>query len=282
MFKDSAAGLYGDVFKFIRHLLGGGVTGEPVHLRTALKQIDSDLGLGFRDDSGKPFVPMVLKPIPLRREPAKIAVNYADVHSTRFLDFWKQLGVTLETLKSYYANEVSMVHFIRQKSQEHKVISCKTLTISYEIAGQYKIYTPGADKSIKFFNDFSDFVVEGALQLKFKKDFAIITKSMKECIFFREHLDWDCVAGKSENTMITPYFMENVLNKKYKKVFVWLDTDEAGIKAQAKYMEMYPWLIPITPGKFVNSKDATDYYVEHEGEPHTLEYFNNLILGKIG
>jgi DNA primase len=78
-------------------------------------------------------------------------------------------------------------------------------------------------------------------------------------MFFRQHFDWDAVAGKSENTKIPVHIM-NKLFRDYKKVYIWLDKDEAGIKAQKDYLEKYPKLIPISYKDTVMQKDPTDRY----------------------
>jgi DNA primase len=82
---------------------------------------------------------------------------------------------------------------------------------------------------------------------------------MKEVMFFREHFDWDTVAGKSENTMIQPHIM-NKLFSVYKRVYIWLDKDTAGINAQEEYLKKYPKLIPVSYKDFVEQKDPTDRY----------------------
>lgn len=253
-FKDQSTGKNGDVFTFLYELMS--LSGL-VSNKTVLLQINSDFGLGLCDEEVGEFKPQLLKTPPLRKDPVKIAVNYHKFPTKAFTDYWSGLDISQRTLDKYYARDVRVIHFI---NGEHKTITPKTLTISYEILGHYKIYQPFADKKDKFRNDYLDIYVEGALQLEFKHEFAIITKSTKECMFFDEHFGWDTVAGKSENTMIPPHFMENVLRKRYKKVLIWLDNDEAGINAQNKYLAEYPWLIPVTFDSFIEQKDVTDLY----------------------
>jgi hypothetical protein len=152
--------------------------------------------------------------------------------------------------------------------------------MSYEILGTYKIYQPGGPKEFKFRNNYPYGFVEGALQLQYKKPFIIITKSTKECIFFREHFNWDAIAGTSENTMIIDYFMLNTVFKNYKKVFIWLDNDEPGIKAQQKYLDKYPALIPIHAAEY-EQKDPTDMYKFNTDKQLVLSYIKSLIEKKL-
>lgn len=270
-FKDQSTGKTGDVFKFLIELMGN------IPLKQVLLQINSDFGLGLHDEEVSEFKPHLIKTPPVKREPVKISINAHPFPTKEFTDFWAELDITPATLKRYYVQNVKNIHY---KSQEHVTLSTKTLTISYEILGYYKIYQPYAKREYKFRNDYLDLFVEGALQLEFQKDFAIITKSTKECMFFFEHFQWESVAGKSENTPINPYFMENTLKKKYKYVFIWLDSDKAGINAQQRYLEEYPWLIPIQFDSFIPQKDPTDLYKAAKAigkQKEALNYINSLI-----
>ena len=118
------------------------------------------------------------------------------------------------------------------------------------------------------------------MQLEFKKNFCIITKAMKECMWFWEHFKWETVAGKSENTMVNPYSME-ILRLNYKTIFIWLDSDDAGIAAQLKYITLYPWLVPIVMDSSIQQKDVTDLYTAAKLVGQTeqvLNYIKQLIM----
>ncbi|KKL85014.1 hypothetical protein LCGC14_1958960, partial [marine sediment metagenome] len=227
------------------------------------------------------FKPKLLKKAPLRKDPVKIGINAYKPVTKDFKDYWKFLEISDTTLKKFYVQNVRVIHYI---SDKHVTIMVRTLTISYEILGHYKIYQPFGERKYKFRNDYLDIYVEGALQLDFKQDFAIITKSTKECIFFYEHFGWECVAGKSENTPINPYFMDNVLRKKYKQIFIWLDSDKSGIAAQNRYIEQYPWLEPIVFDSYIEQKDPTDLFTlgKKIGQrDKALKYLKSLILYKL-
>ena len=122
------------------------------------------------------------------------------------------------------------------------------------------------------------------MQLEFKQEFCIITKAMKECMWFYEHFRWEAVAGKSETTMIPPHFMNNILRKRYKVTLIWLDGDEAGLKAQARYIEMYPWLVPVVMDSIIEQKDVTDFYTEGRKlnkADMVISYVKQLIIKKL-
>ena len=271
-FKDSATGKFGDVFTFLKEFLG-------YSMKSVLLQINSDFQLGLDHEDMGNFNPKVLKKRPVRKSPTTIKVTLREKESSAFINYWNNLGISKVVRDMYYARDVEVIHYIN--GSEHITVPARTLTISYEILGHYKIYQPFAERKYKFRNNYLDVYVEGAMQLKFHMEFCIISKSTKECMFFRSHFDWDTVAGKSENTFITPYFMENTLKKNYKYVFIWLDNDEAGRNAQEKYLRMYPWLIPVVFDPHIQHTDPTDLYWDADDKQNVLNYLENLIKTKI-
>lgn len=284
MFKDHALNIYGGIMKFLSYFMG--TLENPAPLNTVLRQINHDFQLGLNGVESydkEEFKPKEFYKKPLKKAPIDIEVTYKRVESKKYLDFWKRYDISLKTRMLYYIYEVDTVHFLNDSY--HKVKAPRTLTISYEILGKYKIYKPYESKKDKFRNNFSETFVEGAIQLKFEKDFVIITKSTKECAFFREHFDWDTVAGKSETTMLSQHFINTILFKNYKYVLIWLDNDEAGLKAQAKYLELYPDLIPVLMDTKPKLKDPTDLYHDTKlrggNTLDTLKFINNLIQEKI-
>lgn len=277
-FKDNATGKSGDVFKFLRLLMSNG---SVVHTRDVLLQINSDFQLGLDGEDVGDFTPLLVKDAPIKKHPVKIEITKHITPTQEFEDYWNELEISQETLKKFYVLNPRVVHYI---GDIHKSVVPKTLCISYEILGHYKIYHPYEDKQYKFRNNFLDIYIEGALQLSFTTDFCIITKSTKECIFFYEHFGWESVAGKSETTQINEYFMTSVLQKRFKYVFIWLDSDEAGIAAQNKYLEKYPWLIPIRFYDYIEQKDVTDLFLfaKRSGKRDiALDYIKQLILKHI-
>jgi hypothetical protein len=150
-----------------------------------------------------------------------------------------------------------IIHYSSQQTKKSFQIYVKELCIAYRIGSKHKLYFPYACKGNKFQNDYPPNWIEGLLQLKYHKNFIIITKSMKEVLFFREHFDWDTVAGKSETTLIPDHILRELFYK-YSKVYIWLDNDSAGRNAQEKYLNKYPTLIPVIYN--VEQKDPTDRY----------------------
>jgi len=274
-FKDQALGVDGDAFDFVAAL-------GKLSKKVALLQINSDFGLGLDGADVGEFKPHLVKSRPIRKSPVTIQVTNRIKPTKEYEEYWEFLEIKEEVLKLYFTTNPSIVHYIQDKN--HVCIYPKELTIAYEILGMYKIYHPFADKKFKFRNNFKDIFVEGAMQLKFEKDFAIITKSTKEIMFMYQHFGWECVAGRSESNLISPHFMLEVLRKNYKTIFIWLDNDEAGILFQSKYLELYPWLIPIKVDDFIQYKDPTDLFSAGKKAGHrksALKYIEQLIISKL-
>lgn len=258
-FKDHATNYKGDVFKFVRILLSEGET-KPVTWQRVLKQIDCDFKIGLYTENGSlPFVHKKIVSKPVEKERYSIKVTSKQNPGIQFNKFWDRYDITKETLQLYNTTHVEVIHYSSLTKSHTFQIYPKELCIAYRIAGKYELYFPFADKKLKFRNDLPENWIKGLIQLNYTNNFCIITKAMKEVMFFRQHFNWDAVAGKSETTMIPKHLMQQLLSD-YAKVYIWLDKDETGIKAQQKYLEKYPSLIPLSYSENIQQKDPTDRY----------------------
>lgn len=115
----------------------------------------------------------------------------------------------------------------------------------------YKIYQPKTidKKFIKVDN-----YIQGWDQL-LGHDYLLITSSLKDIMSIKSfNLKVDLLAPDSENTMFKSDVI-NTLKKKFKKIIILFDNDEAGIKAMIKYKEKYPFIITTV---LCMSKDVSD------------------------
>ena len=273
-FKDHALGMSGTVFKFVRELFRYSTEID------ALSRINVDFELKL--EGGNPNITKLgSKPKLCNGYKVKATLKAIKVHSKpgickNFADFYLKYGITADITEYYNATAIDVIQYIYEKS----VITLypDELTIAYRIYDKYKIYTPSGDKGKKFLNNYPINYVEGYLQLKYKNNFLVITKALKEIMFFRSHFDWDSVAGKSENTMIKRHIMVKLVQR-YKYIFIWLDNDVAGQRAQLNYLKEYPFLIPIYYD--VQRKDVTDEYVAREEKVQVLTEIKQLIYGRM-
>jgi hypothetical protein len=269
MFKDFGNGLSGNVFTFVKYLF------SYESLILVLSRINSDFKLEL--DGGVRFPvngndPKICATPKSRPNLEAIRIVSKRKFTMKFLMFWADYGIKAKTLRYYDIKEVSIIYF-DYINRHTSTIYPKTLCAGYPIYEFYKLYFP-FDKGNKFLNNYPVDYVEGFLQLKYEKDFCIITKSTKEVLFFREHFDWDSVAGKSESTTITKFIILKLLQK-FKKLYIWLDNDITGQKFQKKYCEEYPFLISIYYN--VQEKDPTDRYFYNEDKELVLNEIKKLI-----
>ena len=280
-FKDHATTYKGDVFEFVRILMGKGKP-KDIPFEQVLQRIDNDFQLGLYVENSQPTkldLKRQLATIPVK-EKYSIQVTSKKKPTKQYLDFWSKYDITKSTLDYNKVSQAEVIHYSSKQGSHKFQIYPKELCIAYPIAARYELYWPYEDKKKKFQNDLPANWVKGFMQLKYVNDFCIITKANKEINFFREHFDWDTVAGKSENTMIPDHMMKKLFTS-YKKVFIWLDSDVPGINAQAKYIEKYPNLIPIIYPSYVTQKDVTDRYVYMKGlgmQQAAIEEIKKLIL----
>jgi len=272
MFKDHALGLSGNVFRFVKELFRYDI------LNDALTRINVDFELellgGNNTIQSTGNKPKLVSSFKTKEKIEDIKIHSMDKVTQEYTNFWKQLGISKNTLKSYFVTQVDIIQFVYKSKT--KVIYPKELTIAYRIYRKYKLYSPYEDKALKFRNNYPISYIEGYLQLKYTNDFLVITKSMKEVIFFREHFDFDAVSGKSENTMIKRHMMLKLVQR-FKHIYILLDNDVAGIRAQKNYLKEYPFLISL----FLDAreKDVTDFYVASPNKEKALQTIKNLIDG---
>jgi hypothetical protein len=174
--------------------------------------------------------------------------------------WWDKYEIIRKYTDMYDVSCVRDVHFIY--ANKMTIIVPKTLCIGYSIGEFVKTYMPFESKELKFRNNYPSTYVEGHVQIDWtRNDLLVITKSLKECIFFRNHWDIQAVSGKSETTMI-PYFLMCMYIKHFKRVLLWLDPDEAGLKATATYLNNYPTL-EVAKIPRLREKDPTDIFEVH-------------------
>ena len=250
LFKDHAENLKGDVYKFLMNLYN-------ISLKQVLEMINIDFNLGLGGVEKKLDFKPIKKVTVKKKSKAKINITATDYYPQSFINYFRRYDIQKPVLQMYNVKNVSIVHYKYPGYTTHYFP--KSLCIAYQIGKYFKIYQPFLDKSEKFRNDFPTTYVEGFLQLKYHKSFIIITKAMKEVMFFRQHFDIDSVAGKSETTMIPDFIMQKLFQN-YKHVLIWLDRDSGGQKATKAYLEKYPNLIPVNYSSDIEQKDVTDRY----------------------
>jgi len=278
IFKDYSTELKGNAFRFIQYILSEDKS-NLISFRDVLNQINIDFDLGL-SGTPKTFKPLakVLK-APEKRERPKIEI-VTKMYTPIFKNYFKgKYDITEGILRLYNTYNVHTAYY-KYPSKQTAVVHPKGLCIAYKIGKYYKLYSPFEERKYKFRNDFPPTYAEGFLQLQYKKQFVIITKAMKEVLFFRQHFDFDSVAGKSETTPI-PKKLMSLLFERYKYVILWLDRDNGGKKATEYYLEEYPGrFILLNYPENVVEKDPTDRYeaLKIQGNSQlALDEINNIL-----
>jgi hypothetical protein len=170
--------------------------------------------------------------------------------------FWMSFKIGSKLLDYY--NVVPLEYFKMEKKEESGSISSITIQKNYiygyfrNDGSLYKIYMPKTidKKFIKVAN-----YIQGADQLTFKKDYLVVTSSLKDLMAFRKlgYKNAEAIAPDSENSMIS----ESIINKlktQYKSICVLFDNDSPGINSAKKYQEKYGFKYIVFPVE----KDLSD------------------------
>ncbi len=261
-FKDQASGARGDVYDFLMIYLNAR------SMTSLFEQINFDLGLGLNGaEREQNLRPTLIKKAPIVRETPKIKI-VSQKPTQEYMNYWWGKYEIGKQMTDFY--QVKCVDMVQYHYSDHvKSITPKTLCIAYPIGRFYKIYCPFETKEYKFRNDYPSTYVEGHMQLDWtRSDLLVITKAMKECILFRQHWNIQAVAGKSETTNIPDFIMQQYLAH-FKRVILWLDPDEAGIKSTKDYLSLYPSLEVAVVPQWITEKDPTDIYEMHRKDVTT-------------
>lgn len=185
--------------------------------------------------------------------PAIVGKSYIQDFNKRDKIFWGNFGISIDTLKKF---NVFSTKKVLMPSGTTLVYSIGNPIYTYQFSNNTKkIYFPLNKRGAKFLG-FGTNPLQGYEQLPEKGDLLIITKSMKDVMLLYE-LGYNAVAPNSESTGIDSTVFED-LKKRFKKIILFYDNDEAGIKASKVFSEIYK--IPYIMLDSEDGKDISDYY----------------------
>jgi hypothetical protein len=247
IWKDSGINKSGNIFYLVSLLYN--FHGEDEVFRKINEDFGGDLYPITTNSNDRKIIP-IIKP-PESKEPASIWIKSKEF-SKEGLEFWAKYGITKEDLIREDIHEVQ--YFWTKSPKIQKVpYTPPTLCFAYKIGKYYKLYQP-FNKEFKFISDYPEHYVEGWLQLEYKQDLLVITKSRKDVVVLRS-LGYESVSPKSESTMIKAEQMTHLL-KSYKRVLILFDND--GKHNGKLYQEEYkiPLIFIPTESGF---KDISDF-----------------------
>lgn len=175
------------------------------------------------------------------------------------LDWWKQYGITEDTLHKfsvYSCKNVFLNGNMFYVEKDHQLVFGYFGGIKDEIE-QWRIYFPGK-KKFKFISNWRSNQIQGSDRLlELKNDYLVITKSMKDVMCLYEYRI-SAIAPTSENLFVTDVQYQK-LKKHFNKIFLLYDNDLPGINAAVKIHKQYPDLqVLIIPRKY-EAKDISDF-----------------------
>lgn len=184
--------------------------------------------------------------------------------------FWTQFNIGSRLLDEHCVKPLE--HYSLEKTTEDGNVKSVTIHGNYlygyfkKDGTLYKIYQPKTQD--KKFIKVTDYI-QGSEQLKNSK-YLLITSSLKDIMALKSlKIPIDIVAPDSENSIIRKEIMKQYLES-YQKVMILFDYDDPGIKAMAKYKELYPEVVPCV---LPMSKDPSDSIKDYGAK----EVFRRLV-----
>lgn len=246
LFKDHGTGECGNVIKFVK--LYTGITNYSEVLQDIVKKlkITNDTQL----DSSKQYIPSTETVIGVvRQEFTETDINY-----------WKQFNISVETLKKF---GVSSIKYYLCNGIVKSIYKEENPMYAYKVYDHFKIYKPLADKYTKWRNNLTELDIQGYKQLPKTGDILIITKSMKDVMCLYE-MGIPAISPSSESTFIPEKVLEQ-LKKRFKRIVILFDRDEAGVKYLRK-MSLKTGLEGMLVHKKFKAKDISDAIKANEFE----------------
>ena len=188
--------------------------------------------------------------------------NYSDILN----NIVNKLKITNDTQlvssKQYIPSTETVIGVVRQNFTLTDInywsqfnISTTNPMYAYKVYNHFKIYRPLADKYTKWRNNLTENDIQGFKQLPKTGNILIITKSMKDVMCLYE-MGISAISPSSESTFIPDKVLEQ-LKKRFKRIIILFDRDEAGVRYLRK-MSLKTGLEGLLVHKKFKAKDISD------------------------
>lgn len=263
LFKDHSKGLTGNVVMFVQQIL------QLPDFKSALTQIYVDLVINTEKLSKKQLI--VSKEVH-RKKSVDLGVKRMQ-YSPRDRKYWQEFNLSKSILDKFEVSPIKYLFvgpFIK-----HEYTKDEPMYV-YKVYDKIKVYRPLSDKKQKWYGSLTRNYVHGFKQLPDNGDLLIITKSLKDvmCLY---SLGYTAISPSSEGTLV-PEQAINQLKKRFKKIIILYDNDEAGLIYANKMKKRYDLpstIIPIDSGE----KDTADYFKKY-GEIKTKQMLSEILVSK--
>lgn len=259
-FKDFSTGESLNCFNLVQKIYG-------ISFTEALAKVNVDFKLGLGGGKVVASLRKEKKAATPPRLKTQIQVKINDGFSKRELEYWKEFGISEETLKFFNVYSVDSAWINKEffrKSTEKEPMFGLFFTDTHNI----KLYSPLSKKSIKWRSSVEVYDVYGMSQMKDCQEI-YLTSSLKDVMALYE-VGIPAIAMQSETPKLTHSLYGYLKNKK--KIKVLYDNDAAGILLSTKLKENYPDLnleIKLLP--FKDAKDPSDH-IKLYGKENLMKY----------
>lgn len=266
--KDNARNKVGDIFDLVQVLFG-----LPTRLM-AYGKVAHDFGLMFDPTMDVPSkIKLYETPPDL---PIDLRIKSLPAFRPQDLGYYNQFNIRPAQLHRYHTYSLRCYWTLRIDplsgiEQWGNPRFPRGLGFAYRIGERYQIYQPNEKKEWKFRTSFRPDDVMGLKELRGRWDLLVITKSMKEVMFF-DSIGIDAIATHSEHRGFPAFIFEKVIPR-YKQVVVWFDND--GKQSADKF---FPGIQQLFVPESTGEKDPTDH-CKHYGIASTLPMIKEVIHG---
>lgn len=238
LFKDHGTGECGNIVKFVS--LYTGLTNYNDILKDIVKQLN--ITTDTKLDSSKQYIPSSETVIGIVRQK----------FTPTDINYWSQFNISEKTLKKFNVNSIK---YYLCNGIVKGIYKEDNPMYAYKVYNNFKIYRPLADKYTKWRNNLTEYDIQGYAQLPSKGDTLIITKSMKDVMCLYE-MGIPAISPSSESTFIPNNILEG-LKKRFKRIIILFDRDNAGVKYLRK-MSLKTGLEGLLVHKKFKAKDISD------------------------
>lgn len=238
LFKDHGTGECGNIVKFVS--LYTGLTNYNDILKDIVKQLN--ITTDTKLNSSKQYIPSSETVIGIVRQK----------FTPTDINYWSQFNISEKTLKKFNVNSIK---YYLCNGIVKGIYKEDNPMYAYKVYNNFKIYRPLADKYTKWRNNLTEYDIQGYAQLPSKGDTLIITKSMKDVMCLYE-MGISAISPSSESTFIPNDILEG-LKKRFKRIIILFDRDNAGVKYLRK-MSLKTGLEGLLVHKKFKAKDISD------------------------
>lgn len=258
LYKDFAKGLNGNVIGFVKEI------NNLSNNEDALLRIYKDL---IFNKNRKPLDPLKVKK-EYKSRSVDLGVKRQDFNQTD-LDWWEQFNIKKDILVKFEVSPAKYLFVGPHIKHEYRL---DNPIYVYTVYDKLKIYRPLAKKTEKWYGSLTRNYIHGYKQLPETGDLLIITKSLKDLMCLHS-FGYTAISPSSEGTLVPEHIM-NKLKKRFKKIIVFYDNDEAGINYSKRMCDRYTLNSRSIPLEY-EEKDTTDFFKRYKKEK-TKELLNNL------